>query len=66
LIDYCLIIGYSPGRFLAAAELKVLIKFVLMNYELRPIESGRPKKIWFGINMMPAFGVKLGFRKRQA
>lgn len=38
--------GYSPGRFLAAYELKLIIAYIAMHYDIQPFDS-RPENARF-------------------
>ena len=41
-----------PGRFLVAHELKLLLAYASMHYEIEPLES-RPPNTWFGQHILP-------------
>lgn len=51
---YCsmLTTGGSPGRFFVAHELKMLVAYLLLNYELKPLEE-RPPPSCIGRTMIP-------------
>ncbi|KAI1326875.1 cytochrome P450 [Xylariaceae sp. FL0255] len=56
-----------PGRFLIDFELKMIMAFVLMNYEIEfPAEYNgkRPQNIWIAEANMPPPGVKLRLKRR--
>ena len=56
----------SPGRFFASSELKSILAYVVLNYDLKLHEGAtRPPNIWFGRVIMPALDGKVLFRKRQ-
>jgi cytochrome P450 len=40
-----------PGRFFAANELKLLLAYMVLNYEFKPMK--RPESKGFGINLLP-------------
>ncbi|KAG6906247.1 hypothetical protein DXG01_014965 [Tephrocybe rancida] len=56
-----------PGRFFAVDELKALLAYVLLNYDVSFENYGpRPADPWFGINIAPDPKVSVMFRKRRA
>ncbi|KAI0684429.1 cytochrome P450 [Earliella scabrosa] len=55
-----------PGRFFAANELKTMMAFLVLNYDVRFAEEGkRPANIRFGPADLPSHNAKVMFRKRQ-
>ncbi|GBE89830.1 Cytochrome P450 monooxygenase paxP [Sparassis crispa] len=56
-----------PGRFFAASELKVMLAYVVLNYDIK-FEGGgkRPENLWINASIVPAPGVKVMFRKRRS
>ncbi|KAH6988315.1 cytochrome P450 [Ilyonectria sp. MPI-CAGE-AT-0026] len=55
-----------PGRFFAANELKVLLSYSLMNYDINlPPNEPQPELMWFSGKTMPAMRTKVNWRKRQ-
>lgn len=56
----------SPGRFFAAIELKAMLAYIVVNYDLQiPNEGPRPENIYFGANVIPNPSGKVMFRKRR-
>jgi hypothetical protein len=58
---------YSPGRFFAAAELKMLLAHVICNYEFKFDSEGpkiRPQNSFFSFSCSPDFTARLIFRAR--
>ncbi|KAF8687632.1 hypothetical protein AX14_003646 [Amanita brunnescens Koide BX004] len=54
-----------PGRFLAAAELKIMLAHVLINYDIKMANgAGRPANIRIGQDMHPDVTADVLFRKR--
>jgi hypothetical protein len=54
-----------PGRAFAALQLKVLLAYIICNYEFRtPIGEGRPENEFFSFSCLPDFKAQLLFRKR--
>jgi len=43
----------SPGRFLAVAEMKLILATILLRYDLKLIPGTRPKNMWFGSLRIP-------------
>ncbi|KAG6919311.1 hypothetical protein DXG01_007444 [Tephrocybe rancida] len=68
--DY-LVFGHGkhacPGRFFAVDELKTLLAYVLLNYDVSFKNYGsRPVDPWFGVMVAPDPKVSVMFRKRRA
>ncbi|PPQ72662.1 hypothetical protein CVT24_012640 [Panaeolus cyanescens] len=66
-----LIFGYGrhacPGRFFAAAELKLMMAYLVRHYDVK-LENGvkeRPRDLTFGLNVMPNPFARAMFRKRR-
>jgi len=56
---------YSPGRFFAATEIKMLLAYVLLNYDVKLAGGrGQPADWWFGFHSMPDPTVEVMFRRR--
>ncbi|TFK90085.1 cytochrome P450 [Polyporus arcularius HHB13444] len=55
-----------PGRFFAAMELKVILAYLLMNYdmELQDKSTGRPANLHFGVSIAPSPSAVVVFKKR--
>jgi hypothetical protein len=55
----------SPGRAFAAVQLKVLLAYLICNYDFRtPTGEGRPPSEFFSFSCLPDFKARLLFRKR--
>ena len=54
----------SPGRFFVAHELKMVLAYLVNNYEMKPI-SERPKPQWLGQNIIPPLKAKIEVRRRK-
>ena len=55
----------SPGRFFAAVELKTMLAYVLLNYDIKMAnDAGRPSNLHIGSEMMPDPIAEVLFRKR--
>ena len=54
-----------PGRFFAAAELKLMVAYMVLHYDIKPI-SERPKGLWFGETVIPPLKAKLSMRRRKS
>ena len=58
---------FSPGRFFAANELKAMLAFIVLNYDLKLGGDGkRPPNLYFAQSVIPALDGQVMFRKRQA
>ena len=56
----------SPGRFFAANELKAILAYIILNYDLKLGGDGkRPANIYYANGIIPAVGGQVLFRKRQ-
>lgn len=53
----------SPGRFFVAHELKMLMAYLLMNYDIKPLGE-RPPSTWVAMTVIPAVGAKIEIRRR--
>ena len=57
---------FSPGRFFAANEIKVMMEHIILNYDIKFENEGvRPANKWFGLSLAPDPTVKVFFRKRR-
>ena len=56
----------SPGRFFAANELKAMLAYIVVNYDLKIAEDGeRPPNMYIGANVVPSPKGEILFRKRK-
>lgn len=53
-----------PGRFFAAAELKVMLGMILLQYDLE-FQEERPRNQWFGTNHLPPTNATIKIRRRE-
>lgn len=54
-----------PGRFFAAAELKLMLAYVVANYDVKLAEEGvRPKDFWIMGSCLPNQSANVLFRRR--
>lgn len=54
-----------PGRFFAAAELKLLLAHILLHYDL-DFQERRPPNQWFGTNHLPPKKATIRIKKRDS
>ncbi|EJD52358.1 cytochrome P450 [Auricularia subglabra TFB-10046 SS5] len=52
-----------PGRFFVAHELKMVIAYLVLNYDIKPLPA-RPTSKWIGRNMVPAMEACIEVRRR--
>jgi cytochrome P450 len=52
-----------PGRFFAAAQLKVLLGCMVLNYDIKPLEK-RPPGEWINDTILPPLKAKIWVKKR--
>lgn len=60
--DFC-----SPGRHFAAYEMKLMLAYIVMNYDIKlePEREGVvPENIWIGSTIIPDSRVNILVRKR--
>lgn len=56
----------SPGRFFAATELKAMMAYIVMNYDIKCEREGvRPENVHINLAVIPDLTAKILFRKRQ-
>lgn len=53
-----------PGRFFVSLEMKLLLAYMVMNYELQPLKS-RPVNIWFGRSSVPPMKAAIKVRRKE-
>lgn len=53
-----------PGRFFVAHELKMILAFLLDNFEIQPLKE-RPKDMWLGGTIIPPVHAKTEIRRRK-
>ncbi|KAI1138785.1 cytochrome P450 [Hypoxylon sp. FL0543] len=53
-----------PGRFFASSELKLMLAYIIMNYDIQ-IQEKRPENFWFGINRIPPMKATIKVRRRK-
>lgn len=53
-----------PGRFFVSLELKMLLAYMVMNYEVEPLAT-RPPNTWFGQYHIPPLKAKIKVRRRE-
>ena len=58
-----------PGRFFAAQELKLLISYLVCNYDMELVDKdadgGRMKNVWMGPNHVPPLKARIRVRRRE-
>jgi hypothetical protein len=61
-----ILIWCSPGRFFASTELKGMLAYVVMTYDVKFEDEGiRPPNIWFERRCIPNMKAKMLFRARK-
>jgi len=53
-----------PGRFFATNEVKAMLAYVLLNYDVKMANPGCPPELWFGLLSIPDPTAEVMFRKR--
>ena len=57
----------SPGRFFAANELKAMLAYTVVNYDVKFEDAGiRPLNKWLGLTIIPDPTASVMCRKRKA
>lgn len=54
----------SPGRWFAAHAMKLIIGYILVNYDIEPLEK-RPVNSVVGQTIIPQLDVKIRVRRRE-
>lgn len=57
--------GACPGRFFAAAELKLMLAHLVLNYDFEIMEK-RPRNMWFALNRVPPMEQTIRVKRRAA
>lgn len=55
---------FSPGRFFAVNEIKRMMAYLLLNYDVKTEDGVRPKNVNMGAAFIPNPKAKLLFRRR--
>lgn len=63
LIRLQLTLTDSPGRFFVNHELKMLLAYMVLNYDVQYLPERPPNK-WFGQNVVPDMKVNIKVRRR--
>ena len=53
-----------PGRYLVAAEVKMMLAYMVLNYEIEPL-AARPANQWFGQSTVPSTNASIRVRRRE-
>ena len=53
-----------PGRFFAANELKLLLAYMVINYDVEPLAK-RPESTWIGPTFLPPMKATISVRRRK-
>lgn len=58
---------FSPGRYFASRELKAILAYILLNYDMKLGGDGsRPQDVYIATGMMPAPRGRVLFKKRES
>ena len=52
-----------PGRFLVALEIKIILAYILLNYDIEPLQT-RPERKWMGEVILPPMKQTLRIRRK--
>lgn len=52
-----------PGRFFVSLEMKLLLAYMVMNYDVEPLKS-RPPNVWFGQSSLPPMKATIKVRRK--
>lgn len=53
-----------PGRFFAATEMKLLLAYIVLNYEIKPMDTRAPN-LFMGGNVLPPMNATIQIRRRK-
>ncbi|KAL7269164.1 hypothetical protein RUND412_008185 [Rhizina undulata] len=51
-----------PGRFFAVNELKLLMSYIILNYDFKVQSGKRPANVYFWVNCAPPMEAELLFK----
>jgi hypothetical protein len=54
----------SPGRFFAVNEIKLMLAFIMLRYDVRTKDDKRPEDIKFAAFLIPDMKAEILFKKR--
>ncbi|KKY36702.1 putative ent-kaurene oxidase [Diaporthe ampelina] len=57
--------GACPGRFFAAAELKLMLAHLILHYDFEMLDK-RPRNMWFALNRVPPMEQTIRVKRRAA
>ena len=57
--------GACPGRFFAAAELKLMLAHLILHYDFEVLDK-RPRNVWFALNRVPPMEQTIRVKRRAA
>ena len=60
----CSLTTASPGRWFVAHQLKLLLAYIALNYDMQPLESRPPNRI-FGDSIVPSSTATISVRRRK-
>ena len=63
-MNHHLLIGRSPGRWFAVQNLKLMIAYITLHYEIQPIDK-RPESLVFGDANVPSMSACIKVRRRR-
>lgn len=66
MIKVDLLMVRSPGRWFVAQQLKLLLAYVALNYDIQQLEGRRPLNRVIGDSMVPRRDTVIKVRRRQA
>jgi hypothetical protein len=58
-------VNISPGRFFAVNEIKLMLAFTLLRYDVKTESGERPPDTKFGVSVIPNMTAALLYRKRR-
>ncbi|KAL9111005.1 MAG: hypothetical protein Q9187_007982 [Circinaria calcarea] len=53
-----------PGRFFAAAELKLMLAYMVLHYDIKPTKE-KPASLWFGETVIPSLKATISMQRRK-
>jgi ent-kaurene oxidase len=54
----------SPGRFFAVNEIKLMLAFMILRYDIKTKDEKRPEDIKFAMHLIPDMKAEILFKKR--
>ena len=58
------LMAFSPGRFFATTEIKLMLAFTILRYDIKTVDGNLPPQKCFGAMILPNMNASILYRKR--